>query len=218
MKRLIGPFLLSFTLFVILIALGVWQVVRLQWKEGLLAEIATAQANPPIPLGAAPRQFTKVFVTGRWDAGHAVLYGTDVRNDRLGAFLIEPLLRDGAPPLWVDRGFVPDGAGLPRDAGVATVTGYIREPDHAHWWGVKDDLRERHFYTLNPAAIASELGTAAPAPYTLVAMGGNPGAFPEAAQAFPDLSNNHLSYAITWFSLALVDLVIFAISSRGRRA
>ena len=216
MKRLIGPFLLSLFMFVVLMSLGFWQVARLHWKEGLLADIAAATANPPIPLGASPRAFTKVFVTGRWDPAHAALYGTDVRNDKLGAFMIEPLLRADGPPILVDRGFVPDGAGKLQDPiGSVTVVGYIREPEYLHWWGIKDDLAERHFYTLNPQVIAAELGFPAPQSYTLVAMG-NATTYPEPAHAFPDLPNNHLSYTITWFSLALVNVVIFLLSSRKR--
>jgi len=213
-RQLIGPFLLSFVLFVAAIGLGVWQVKRLHWKENLLAEIATAQSNPPIPLPAEPRQYTKVAVNGRWDQPHAVLYGTDVRRDQLGSFLIEPLLRPGHPPLIVNRGFIPDNqAKNPGPTGDVTVTGYITAPDHIHWWSVKDDLPERHFYTLNPTNIAGALAMPTPEPYLLELMGDQT-SYPEPAHAFPDLPNNHLNYAVTWFSLALVDLVIFVLSAR----
>ena len=213
-RQLIGPFIFSLLMFAAAIALGVWQVKRLHWKENLLAEIAVAQSNPPIPLPAVPRQYTKVSVTGRWDHAHAVLYGTDVRGERLGSFLVEPLLRPGLPPLIVDRGFLPDDMQKPADpTGDVTVTGYISDPDHPHWWSIKDDLAARHFYTLNPTAIAAALGTAKPAPYLLELMGDQT-SYPEPAHAFPDLPNNHLSYAVTWFSMALIDLVIFILAAR----
>ncbi len=197
-------------MFAVLMSLGFWQVRRLAWKENLLAEIAAAARNPPIPLGEAPRPFTKVMVRGRWDSAHRVLYGTDVRRDRLGAYLIEPLLREDAPPILVDRGFVADGTKVADPPGDVAVVGYIRAAEHGSWWGIKDDLREQHFYTLNATAIARAVGLAAPEPYVLVAMGARMGP-PEPAHDFPELPNNHLSYAITWFSFALIDWIIFVI-------
>ncbi len=214
MRKLIGPFLFSLVAFVILIALGVWQVKRLHWKEGLLADIAAAQVNPPVPLAQIPRQFTKVVVNGTWDQANAVLYGTDVRIDKLGSFLVEPLLRPNQPPVMVDRGFVPDGWKATDVPGAAvSVVGYIRNPDRMAWWSVADDPAERHFYTLNPVNIAARMGMTQPEPYVLVSMGDST-AYPEPSHDFPTLPNNHLSYALTWFSLALVDMVMFVLAAR----
>ena len=41
-----------------------------------------------------------------------------------------------------------------------------------------------------------------------------PGAYPEPATAMPRPPNNHLSYAITWFSLSVILVVIFAVFVR----
>jgi cytochrome oxidase assembly protein ShyY1 len=67
-----------------------------------------------------------------------------------------------------------------------------------------------HFYTLNAAAIARAVGLREPEPYVLVAMGPQMGS-PERAHDFPELPNNHLGYALTWFSFALIDWIIFVI-------
>ena len=61
---------------------------------------------------AQPPPFAKVAVTGRLRADLAALYGSDVRDTPegpvLGAFLIEPLIRAGGPPVLVERGWVPE--------------------------------------------------------------------------------------------------------------
>src|SRR6478735_8743364 len=36
--------------FALLCGLGVWQVQRLQWKEGLIAEAEAAATHPPVPV------------------------------------------------------------------------------------------------------------------------------------------------------------------------
>ena len=211
-----GPFLCSLLMFGLLIRLGVWQLHRLAWKENLLAQIAIARQNPPIPLPADPRPFTKVAARGQWDTAHRVLYGTDVRHEHLGAYLIEPLLRPGAPPLLVDRGFVADGVSIADPPGEVLVAGYIRAAEHGSWWSIKDDLAARHFYALNAAAIARAEALPTSEPYELVAMGNGAGP-PEPAHDFPELPNNHLNYALTWFSFALIDAIIFGLWYRKNR-
>jgi surfeit locus 1 family protein len=205
-----APFLFTLVVFLILVQLGAWQLRRLHWKEGLLARIDIATRNPPVPLAGAPEAFTKVVVTGTWDVAHKALYGTDVRRGQLGAYVIEPLLRAGMPPVLVDRGFVANGVAVPDAPGEVRVVGYVRDAEPGSWWGIKDDLREWHFYALDARAIAREMGMAQPESFTLVAMGDEAGP-PEPARGFPELSNNHLSYALQWFSFAVIDWVVFGV-------
>ena len=61
----------------------------------------------------------------------SALYAAEVRDTRagpeLGAQLIEPLQRDGAPPLLVDRGWVPlkHLAPVAMPQGEVTIAGYV---------------------------------------------------------------------------------------------
>jgi surfeit locus 1 family protein len=53
------------------------------------------------------------------------------------------------------------------------------------------------------------------APFILIAMGPTPQAgYPIPAEHLPRPPNNHLSYAITWYGLAVALVVIFAVWSR----
>ena len=89
---------------VVLISLGVWQVHRLAWKEGILTQIAQAETGPPVPMVGmiqAPTPYSKVAVTGRFREDLSALYGDEVRQTpdgvRMGAQLIVPLVRKDAP-------------------------------------------------------------------------------------------------------------------------
>jgi surfeit locus 1 family protein len=57
------------------------------------------------------------------------------------------------------------------------------------------------------------------APYTLIAMSapGTPPATPDPARTLPRPPNNHLTYAITWYGLAIALLVVFALYARKVR-
>jgi len=205
----------------LLIGLGTWQVKRLAWKEGILRQIDQSERAPAMPLPADPAPFAKVRVEGRFRPDLAAFYGAEVRDTpggpQLGTQLIMPLERAGAPPLLVDRGWVPTSRSEPivTSAGPVDVTGFIRLPDKPGLFSASDDRTMREFYTLNPAAIGAALGLAEVAPYTLVALGTpTPASYPIPAEALPRPPNNHLSYAITWYGLAVTLVVIFALWAR----
>jgi surfeit locus 1 family protein len=203
----------------ILIALGVWQLQRREWKLGILAAIDRAESGPPMALGRDPPAFAKVFVTGTLLPARA-LYGIEVRDQlggqpREGAQLVGMVARPGAPDVVVDLGWVPidDGAPDPLRPAAArsiTVTGYVRAPDHPNWLSARDDPAARRFYTLDPRAIGAALGERDVAPFTLVALGKAawPGG-PVPAEALPRPPNNHLQYAFTWFGLGATLLWVF---------
>lgn len=216
-RRFLVPGLSTFVMLIVLIGLGTWQVYRLHWKEGILAQIVTAEAAPAVPLPADPAPFTKVSVTGRFRFDRAAQFGAEVRvtttGPTLGFYQIVPLDRDGAPTILVERGWVPQKRETPLEEpkGVVTVTGYIRAGDTPRWFSATDSLAERQFFTLNPQAIAAGVGVADPAPFILVALGPPTGAnYPAPAQHLPRPPNNHLSYIITWYGLAAALIVIFA--------
>ena len=128
-------------------------------------------------------------------------------------------MRDGAPPILVERGWVPQPDTLPRASrdghGYRTVTGYVRPSELPHWFSPAADLRERRFYTLDTDAIGIALGLPAPEPFVLVALGpDSTGTFPVPAQHLPQPPNNHLSYAITWYGLAVAAIVVFLVWAR----
>jgi surfeit locus 1 family protein len=196
----------------ILIALGIWQLHRREWKGAILAAIDAAEREPPIPLSRKPAPFARVRVSGTLLPARA-LYGIDVRErldgpPREGAQLIALLVRPGEPDLTVDLGWVPVGDGAPdplaaRQAAAATVIGYVRPGERASWLSAADDPAARRFYTLDPRAIGAALGARDVLPFVLIALGAPAGeGAPVPADSLPRPPNNHLQYAFTWFGLA----------------
>ena len=226
-RRLLVPAVMTAAILALACGLGFWQLQRLAWKTALLADIDRAEASPAISLPALatpadPPVFAKVRVEGHWLADRYALYGADVADTpagpKMGARLIMALQRDGgAVPVLVDRGWVPTdrAAGIATSGGGASVEGYVRLPDRAGLFVPSDDPAQHRFYTLDPATIGPSLGLARIAPFVLVALGPvSAGVYPVPAQRLPRPPNDHLSYAITWFSLGLVLVVIFLIYAR----
>ncbi|WP_428489791.1 SURF1 family protein [Rhodopila sp.] len=215
-SRFLIPTLTTLIMLAILVGLGTWQIYRLHWKQGILKQIAASEAAPPAPLTPDPASYAKVSATGRFRFDLAVQFGADVRDTNtgptMGTYQIVPLQRDGAPTVLVDRGWVPQQSATAVDdpTGVVSVTGYVRPGDTQHWFSPTDDTASRQFYTLDPAAIGAAVGVRNVLPFTLVALGpANGASYPAPAQHLPRPPNNHLSYVITWYGLAVALVVIF---------
>ena len=207
----------------LLLSLGTWQVYRLQWKENILAQIAASEHGPVRLLGTDPPLYARVTATGHFRFDLAARYGIDVRDTlkgpMVGHFQIVPLEREDAPTLLVNRGWVPETPGVPVDnpVGLVTVIGFVRPATPAGWFSPADDTRTRQFYSLDPAVISKTLGVAQALPFSLTALGpAKESQFPVPASTLPQPPNNHLTYAITWYSLAIVLVVMFVLRLRAR--
>lgn len=222
-RGLLIPSLIVAVCVLLLTGLGTWQVYRLHWKEGILAQIAAAEHAPPQPVGPNPPDYGRVEATGRFRFDRAVRYGIDVRDTPKGAVLghyqLVPLERDNAPALLVNRGWVPEQPDGPVDDPdtIVTVVGYVRPPSSPGWFSPADDVAKRQFYTLDPPVIARDLGIGPVLPFSLTVLGpARDGRYPVPAQDFPRPPNNHLSYAVTWYALAVLLLVMFVLRVRTR--
>lgn len=220
-RRLLIPTLSTVVMLAVLLTLGTWQVERLQWKLGILHQIAHAESQPAVPLGVNPARFTKISVTGSFRPETLAYYGSQTGETRrglvLGAQQIVVLERPGALPILVDRGWVP----LPAEAeaappaGPTTVVGYVHAPATPGPFSATDNPHARRFYTLAPATIARALGLPAVMPFAIIAMGeAPPSGMPAPAQHLPRPPNNHLEYAMTWYGFAITLLVFYVLYTR----
>ena len=198
----------------LLVALGIWQLQRLAWKEGVLASIAQGEAAPPAPLSSDPSPFSKVEVTGTLqDVGsYSVAVEATPAGPKEGAYRLGMVTRPGGEAVLVNEGWVPDGTPLDTVPRPATVTGYVLPSQAPTWFTPRGDAQSRRFFAADPESIGAALNLPKLAPFLVVALGSaSPGTYPEPAEHLPQPPNNHLQYAVTWFGLAAVLLVIFAV-------
>ncbi|WP_198369402.1 SURF1 family protein [Roseomonas rosulenta] len=217
LRPILIPLLVVLPVMAALLGLGTWQAQRLTWKAGILARIDAAEAGPATPLPPDPLPFSRVEAAGRFDHGREALVGLEVRGATLGARLVTPLLRDGAPAVLVDRGWVPlePRGPIDRPEGAVRVTAWVRPAERIGMFSATDDAAARRFYTFDPAAIAAAIGLAPAYPFALVALGEGR-ALPDPDRRMPRPSNNHLGYAITWYGLAVALAGVFLAWARRR--
>jgi surfeit locus 1 family protein len=169
----------------------------------------------------------KVQVTGTFQ-NDAELFFLSTDGGTPGFEVVTPLKSQDGIVILTDRGFIPESLKDPakrpesRPSGEATVTGVLRRhvqsrgpftPDNDpesniwYWWDVPA--------MLSSIAIAPDMQFA---PFILQELPGSDAKrFPRAAGPEAQLSNNHLQYAITWFSFAVTLLVIAGLFIRKQR-
>jgi surfeit locus 1 family protein len=197
--------------------LGAWQVQRLGWKRDLIARVDARVHAPPVappgPAGwagvsAQADEYRRVRVAGVFANDRETLVQA-VTEKGPGFWVLTPFKTDAGYEVLVNRGFVPPEfkdrasrpAGLAR--GRTTVTGLLRmtEP-HGGFLRANQPAAGR-WYSRDVAAIARARGLSQVAPYFIDADATpNAGGWPRGGLTVIRFRNSHLSYALTWFSLA----------------
>jgi len=226
--------------------LGVWQLQRRVEKHALIAaldeRLAAAPAALPPPaqwavLTPAKDEFRRVTFTATWAAlPDAMVYssGSAVRDDISGpgtwAFL--PARLPSGELVVVNAGFVQntmqDRAQQDRAAGrlvsgrAVTRTGYIRFPETAGALTPSENRAKRLWFTRDHLAMARALGWdeggRQVAPFYLDLESPVPeSGIPKPGPLQVHLKDDHLQYAITWFTLAGAVVIAFGVWAQAQR-
>lgn len=237
-RGLIIPALFTLVGLTVLIGLGVWQLERKAWKEGLIDSITRRMDAVPAPLpqpdrwprlDAAHDEFTRVTFRAAFENNQEALVFTGASAFRpdtsgIGYWVFTPArLADGARVV-VNRGFVPEANKDPatRAAGRVNapidIVGVLRWPERGGLFTPAGEPARNLWFARDQLAIAAAKGWANVAPfYVEQEAPAPPGGLPQPGKITVNLPNNHLQYAITWFSLAVVLAGVFIAFARGRR-
>ncbi len=214
----------------VLLGLGTWQVERKAWKEGLIATLnervsAAPAALPPAEqwsgLTAENSEFMRVRLHAEFQSGDALVYtsGSALRDDvkSPGYFVFAAGRLPGGQHVVVNRGYVKERS-YPPQTGPAEIVGYLRWPEDSPWFVADYDAKASVWYVRDHRAMARVRGWDNVAPfYVEQEAPAPPGGVPHPASLRPNLPNHHLQYALTWYSLALVLAVVFAVWTMDRR-
>lgn len=221
-RRVISIVLFGLLGMAILVSLGIWQLQRLAWKEGVLAEIAARiDADPvalPEPINRERDRYLPVEVSGSF-VGAPVRILTSVQGSGPGYRLISPFEVAGQRIL-VDRGFLSESMEVPpAPEGRVTVTGNLHWPEEVDGFTPVPDIARNIWYARDVDALAAHLGTE---PVFVIARTLSEPDIPVTPMpvTVDGIANNHLGYAIQWFGLTLVwlGMTAFLLSRITRRS
>ena len=222
------PTIIAVPIVLLCLGLGCWQIQRLFWKEGLIAARAAGVAAPP---AAAPQdeaaargmEFHRVIDEGVLLNDKEIFVGATSDGGVNGYQILTPLREPGGRIVFINRGFIPAElrdrtkrmTGEP--TGPVRIAGLLRLPpaSRPNWFlpDNRPDLNYWFWVDLPAMAAADKLDRVAPF-YIDADATPNPGGWPQGGVTRLALPNNHLQYAITWFSLAVAMVVIYVLFHR----
>jgi surfeit locus 1 family protein len=228
-RPLLWPTVMTVPAVLASLALGTWQVQRLHWKTALIAERQAQRAAPalaglPEPFEPEKHEFRKARLSGVFLHDKELYLAARSRNGNAGYHVITPFVRAGGlDQLLVNRGWVPldrkspDARRAGQVAGTVAVEGYLRRPAPPGWFTPDNRPAENFWFSVDVAAMARVAGIGKAFGYILEADDTpNPGLFPIGGVTRFDIPNDHLQYAITWYSMAVIGLVIYLLYHRRR--
>jgi surfeit locus 1 family protein len=227
-RPLFWPTLFTAPALLLLLALGFWQIERLSWKQNLIAQRQAAVSAPAV---AAPRsieeaqgmEFRHVTDEGVFLNDKEIFLGATSEGGGQGYQVLTPLLEAGGRIVFVNRGFIPGELKDPAKRAAGQLGGKVRvhgllrlPPAEKPAWFLPDnrpDLNYWFWVDLPAMSAADKLDHVAPF-YIDADATPNPGGWPKGGVTRLHLPNDHLQYAITWFSLAVALTVIYVLYHR----
>ena len=219
---------------VVLVSLGNWQVQRLAWKEQLIADVTERVASAPVP-APGPGQWANVSrdshvyrpvtLTGTYDHTREVHVWFALGKPQGGPLggpgymILTRFISEEGWEVIVNRGFVPEGLKSPEDRaqthveGPQTITGLMRFDEPKNWNSPQADKEKNVWIVRQVDEMAQFLAMPQEhtAPYWIdLTEGQGIDGLPQGGETRVVFTNNHLQYALTWFGLAVVLVVVFA--------
>ena len=230
-RGLLVPVAVALAGLVLLLGLGTWQLERKAWKEKLVATLDRRLNDAPVALPPSSEwaaltadnsEFTRVRLRVEFPkAGDALVYtsGSAIRDDVKGTgyFVFSPARLPNGEQVVVNRGFVPNRS-YPVTAGAMDIVGALRWPEAGSVFVADHDAAGEVWMVRDPAAMAQRKGWGVVPPFYIEQEAPvPPGGLPHPAPLKVHLRNDHLQYAVTWYGLAAVLGVMFAIWAARRR-
>lgn len=216
-------------------ALGIWQIERLAWKLDLIARVDARVNAMPVPapakadwpsVNAARNEYQHVQLSGHFlNDKEALVYASTERGP--GYWVLTPLVEADGATVFVNRGFVPLDRKDPatRQAGEVSgevkVTGLLRLNEPKGTLLRSNAPEQDRWYSRDVLAMGEARGLQSVAPYFVDADGtANPGGLPVGGLTIIHFRNSHLSYAVTWFAMALMSIAggVILLKAERRRA
>jgi surfeit locus 1 family protein len=227
-RPLFWPTVFTVPVMLLLLGLGFWQIERLFWKRELIAQrqAAVAAAATAVPQSfqeARADEFHHVTDEGVFLHDKEIFLGATSEAGRNGYQVLTPLKEPGGGIVFVNRGFIPAELKDPATRSAGQISGTVRvvglvrlPPAEKPAWFLPDnrvDLNYWFWIDLPAMAVTEQLNRVASF-YIDADTTPNLGGWPKGGVTRLELPNDHLQYAITWFSLAVALIVVYFLFHR----
>jgi len=206
-KFLFSVFIIFFIL--VFIALGSWQIIRLNWKNNLILKIENSLKNSPVELAQSKKEnYLKIKTSGSIDLDKQIYLYNLNNNGTPGFEVINPILI-GNENYLINRGWIPFEKKDSQEINFFdenNIIGTLKLQGRKNIFKPDNDIEENYWFSLTREDISKFTGKEF-SKY-IIYLDGNY-QFPKPKKITANISNNHKKYAITWFSLAISILLLY---------
>ena len=214
----------SLIVFITLLGFGTWQIKRLFWKEALIDRyILQSQSNPiklPFELNNAKiEEFKSIVIQGSFLHKNEIYITGKTFEGNAGFQVITPFKMIDNSVILINRGWVSEGYRDPLKrafslvSGNTTIKGIIRYPQVKGYFVPENDGENGFWFSVIPIQILNFLKfdqSLTIKKYYIDALRKEGKlTLPIGVTGKPNLRNQHLSYAVTWYGLALALLFVY---------
>ena len=206
-KFLFTVFVIFFVL--VFIALGTWQIIRLNWKNNLILEIENSLKNSPVELNRNKiENYLKIKTSGVIDFDKQI-YLYSLNDSGIPGFeVINPILIMDESYL-INRGWIPFEKKDTPEINIFdqnNIIGTLKAQGRKNIFKPDNDIKENYWFSLDREDIFKF--TNKRFSQYIIYLDGNY-QFPRPKKITANISNNHKKYAMTWFSLAISILLLY---------
>ena len=209
---------------IILVSLGTWQVKRLIWKNELISFYLKQSTNNIINLHkenfvSEEIEYRKVRLTGKFLNKKEVHITGKTYEGNAGFHVVTPFLMQNGNYVLVNRGWVSENYKEAKSRSFSlineetSVIGLIRYPQKKGYFVPENEPDNGFWFTIKPAEIKKHLKidkeTFIIKFYVDALRQEKKINLPIGIKEKINIRNQHLSYAITWYSLAIVLMIIY---------
>ena len=199
-----------FTLFVIFFItlfcfLGTWQLYRLQWKQDLISEITFGLDSTPIRYSTSiNKNYQRVFLNGSYDFKNQIYLYSLNKNGQPGFDVITPFSTLNGDNVLINRGWIKKEFKNTSEINLIKnkkIQGLLKKIVKKNIFKPENNIKNNVWFSINLNQIKEITGKNFS--NFIVYLEDNAINLPAPRKITVDVPNNHLKYAITWYSISI---------------
>ena len=207
-KKLFTFLIYSSMALLILVSLGTWQLERLRWKTNILSAMKENLSLPPLQISEQiikninQYSFRRIQITGNYLYNNSITIYSKVLNKKVGKHLVVPIETQYGTIL-VNRGFIPKDFNISDDIKyeIIKINGIVKFQQNIKYFTPKNNISKNEWYYINIDEVSDYLSIPL-LNFYIMEENNIKEKYPVGSQYNINIPNDHLQYAITWFSLA----------------
>ena len=217
MKKLFLFKVFVFLFITLFCALGTWQLYRLQWKQDLINDIKKGLESVPILYTSdLNKNYQRVKLSGEYIFKKQIYLYSLNQKGAPGYDVITPFQTTNIENVLINRGWIQKDKknNLPMISTLTDITGMLRMANRRNIFTPENDIKENVWFYLNSEDI--EKSTGMQFSKYIVYLEDKNIKIPQPKKITIDLPNNHLKYAINWYSISISILFYYLYFRRNK--